>query len=235
MTPPVLPPVYGLALIERGRDPFAHARSRLARGVEDGLVLLEDRGDRLELALLLEPDRDRAACLLLLPTLAVATADTLAAHLPPMMPVGLVWPGRLLVDGAEIGRLRFAIAPGPAEAPPAWLLLGVSLDLVGPASEPGRDPGRIGLAEAGAGEVDTAGLAESWSRHFLSWLDRLESEGFEPVRASWNARCHERGRRATLLLAGRERIGTVGGLEPDGTFRIGEARLSLETVLAELD
>lgn len=231
MTPPVLPPAYTLAIVERGRDPLEHARRRLGGGVEDGLLVLEDRTDRLELALTLEPDRDRAASLLVLPVLAVAVADTLAAHLPPMLPVTLGWPGRVLVDGADVGRLRLALASGPADEPPAWLLLGVSLDIVGPSEEPGREPGRIGLTEAGCAELDPARLAESWSRHFLSWLDRLESEGFEPVRASWNARCHERGRRAALAIGGRGFHGTLGGLERDGSFAIGEARLPLEAAL----
>lgn len=234
MTPPVLPPPYTLALLERGRDPLEHARARLARGVEDGLLLLEDRADRLELALTLEPDRDRAASLLVLPTLAVAVADTLAAHLPPMLPVGLAWPGRVLVDGAMVGRLRLALPAGPAERPPEWLLLAVSLDLAGPGEEPGRAPDRTGLAEAGCAELDPARLAESLSRHFLSWLDRLDAEGFEPVRASFNARCHERGRRGSLSIGGRRFHGTVGGLERDGAFRIGETRLPLEAALAEL-
>jgi hypothetical protein len=183
----VLPPGYSPAIVERGRDPLEHARRRLVSGVEDGLLLVEDRADRLELALTLEPDRDRAGTLLVLPILAVAVADTLAAHLPPMLPVTLGWPGRVLVDGGLVGRLRLALPPGRAEDRPAWLLLGVSLDIVGPAEEPGRRPDRIGLAETGCSELDPAGLAESLSRHFLSWLDRFETEGFGPVRANWNA------------------------------------------------
>ncbi len=234
MSVPVLPPVYELVVVERGRDPFAHARRRLDRGVQDGLLILEDRADRLALALMLEPDRDRARSLLLLPTAAVATADTLSGFLSPLMPVGLVWPGRILVDGAEIGRLRAAIAPGPPEATPAWLLLGVVIEVARGADEPGHDPGRTDLREAGAGELDTGRLAEAWSRHFLAWLDRLDHRGFEPVRTHWNARCHERGRRGSLHLGGRDWIGTVHGLERDGSFRIGETRLSLEAALAEL-
>jgi BirA family biotin operon repressor/biotin-[acetyl-CoA-carboxylase] ligase len=232
--PLVLPPGYSPAIVERGRDPLEHARRRLVSGVEDGLLLVEDRADRLELALTLEPDRDRAGTLLVLPILAVAVADTLAAHLPPMLPVTLGWPGRVLVDGGLVGRLRLALPPGRAEDRPAWLLLGVSLDIVGPAEEPGRRPDRIGLAETGCSELDPAGLAESLSRHFLSWLDRFETEGFGPVRANWNARCHDRGRRVRLSIAGQEWLGTVGGLERDGTFRLGEARLSLEAALPEL-
>jgi BirA family biotin operon repressor/biotin-[acetyl-CoA-carboxylase] ligase len=234
VTPPVLPPAYSFAMVERGRDPLAHARRRLVSGVEDGLLLLEDRTDRLELALTLEPDRDRAGSLLVLPVLAVAVADTLAALLPPLLPVTLGWPGRVLVDGALVGRLRLALPPGPAAERPAWLLLGVSLDIAGPTEEPGREPGRLGLSETGCTELDPARLAEALSRHFLSWLDRFETEGLEPVRASWNARCHDRGRRARLMIAGQEWLGTVGGLERDGTFRLGEGRLSLEAALPEL-
>jgi biotin-(acetyl-CoA carboxylase) ligase len=140
----------------------------------------------------------------------------------------------VLVDGGLVGRLRLALPPGRAEDRPAWLLLGVSLDIVGPAEEPGRRPDRIGLAETGCSELDPAGLAESLSRHFLSWLDRFEAEGFGPVRANWNARCHDRGRRVRLSIAGQEWLGTLGGLERDGSLAIGETRLSLEVALPEL-
>lgn len=234
MRPLVLPPAYSPAIVERSRDPLEHARRRLVAGVEDGLFLVEDRTDRLELALTLEPDRDRAQTLLVLPVLAVAVADTLSAYLPPMLPVTLGWPGRILVDGGLVGRLRLSLPPGAAEERPAWLLLGVSLDIAGPGEEPGRRPDRVGLAETGCTELDPAALAESVSRHFLSWLDRFEAEGFAPVRANWNARCHDRGRRGRVDIGDRTWQGTLRGLERDGSFSIGETRLSLEAALPEL-
>ncbi|MCS6878320.1 MAG: hypothetical protein N2038_03560 [Geminicoccaceae bacterium] len=232
MTPPLLPSVYSLVMIGAERDPFARARTQALERIEDGLVVLADRPDRLVLALLLEPDRERAASLLVYYAHANAVGDALAAHLPPLLSVSLRWPGTVLVDGARIGRLRLALAEnGPI---PAWLVLGVELDLSGGPGEPGERPHEAGLAELGAVDLTVTSLAEAWSRHFLTWLDRLEREGFGAVRSAWNARCHDRGRRVALLLREREYVGTVHGIDERGDFRVGEARVPLEHALAEL-
>lgn len=234
MALPVLPPPYTLVLVDRERDPLAHARAHAARGVEDGLLVLADRADRLALALLLEPDRPRAATLETLYLLANAAADMLATHLPPLLPVGLGWPGRLLVDGAEVGRLRLAVADGAPEAPPAWLVLGLDLALAAGPDEPGRDPERAALEELAGEAPDPVELTESLSRHLLSWLERLEREGPGPLRAAWNARCHGRGRPAKLALDGRALEGTLVGIDASGALRLGTHRLPLEAALGAL-
>lgn len=234
MERPLLPPAYTLVMVDRERDPVAHARARGMHEVEDGLVVIADREDRLALALLLEPDRDRASTLLTFYAHADAAADVLAAHLPPLLPVTLAWPGWILVDGGRIGRLRLVLAEDRAGEPPAWLVLGLELELAGRPTEPGERPDRTSLAELGAGDLSTTLLAESWSRHFLAWLERLEREGFEPVRAAWNGRCHDRGRRTSLPIAGRTLHGTMGGIDEAGALRIGEIRLPLEALLHEL-
>lgn len=234
MERPLLPPAYTLVMVDRERDPVAHARARAACALEDGLVVVADREDRLALALLLEADRDRASTLLTFYAHADAAADVLAAHLPPLLPVTIAWPGVILVDGGAIGRLRLALGGDRDGEPPAWLVLGLELELVGRWGEPGERPDRTSLAELGAGHLSSTTLAESWSRHFLAWLDRFEREGFEPVRAAWNARCHDRGRRTSLVIAGRTLYGTLGGIDEAGALRIGETRVALETVLGEL-
>ncbi|MCS6781160.1 MAG: biotin/lipoate--protein ligase family protein [Geminicoccaceae bacterium] len=234
MERPLLPPAYTLVMVDRERDPVAHARARAASAIEDGLVVVADREDRLALALLVEPDRDPASARLVFYAHANAAADVLAAHLPPLLPVTVAWPTAILVDGAEIGRLRLALGGDRDGESPAWLVLGLELELVGRSGEPGERPDRTTLAELGAGHLSSTMLAESWSRHFLAWLDRFEREGFGPVRAAWNARCHGRGRRTSLVIAGRPLHGTMAGIDEAGALRIGETRVPLETVLDEL-
>lgn len=230
---PILPPPYTLALVDRERDPLEHARARSRAGVLDGLLVLADRTDRLALALLLEPDRPRAPTLLALYLLANAAADALAARLPPLLPVTHRWPGGLLVDGAEIGRLRLAVADGPAEQPPAWIVLGLDIRLAA-GVEPGLEPDRTSLAELGCADTTAVELAEGVSRHFLTWLERLEQDGLGPVRATWNARCHERGRQVALALDGGPHVGTLRGIDADGALELGQTRLPLEAALGAL-
>lgn len=229
---PVLPSVY--SLVVTGSDPFARAKAQACERVEDGLLVLADRADRLLLALLLEPDRPRSSSLLVFYAHANAVGDALAALLPPLLPVTFGWPASVLVDGANVGRLRLAIADcGGSEVPP-WLVLGIELELAGGPGEPGERPEQAGLAELGALDLDPARLTEAWSRHFLTWLERFEREGFEPVRLVWNARCHDRGRRIELHLGGQIYAGAVVGLDGEGALRIGAGRVPLEAALAEL-
>lgn len=232
---PLLPPAFQLVAVDREVDAFDRACRTAPRGLDDGTVYWTDRDDRLRLAVAFEPEVRRAEALETVYVLGVAAADALAALVPAGLPLALAWPGGLVLDGAKVGRVCAALAPSAEpEGTPAWLVLGLGIELGPAVREPGETPDLTTLADSGADGLTSAGLAESVTRHFLSWLHRWAEDGLEPVRTAWNRRCFRLGEKVTLELAGAPRDGRIGGLDAEGRFRIGTEALPLGAALAEL-
>lgn len=187
MDAPSLPPAYTPIALEDG-DSLPIACAEAAAGAMPGSLFWRRRADRLDCALVLEPDlplRDtrniRCAAML-------GLADALEALGPPKAMVSFAQPNRVAVNAGFIGEITFAAAPGCAEdAVPAWAVVGAVIDVSGDPEDdaPGLHPDRTALREEGFGDIDAAALLESFARHFLSWLDVWEYDGLQAVQAAW--------------------------------------------------
>jgi len=189
--PLVLPPVF--AAVHVAADAFTAARGMAVAGGEAGTLVVAElgpRATRLELAVILEPDRPAADCFAALPIVMLAMADALAAIGPPLKPIGFTWPDRLLLDGAELGRARLALPKPSPEPHPAWLVIGVDLQrqFADDTTEPGRTPDRTALLEEGFGEVTPTEIVEAFARHLLLWVDRWQSDGLGEATHHYRAR-----------------------------------------------
>ncbi len=227
MVKPEVPTAYALAVLEGDRPAFAHARAAAAAGVEDGTLYWSERADRLDLALVLEPEEDLDATLRAFYAFQVAAGDALGAYTEAAFPLAVRWPLTITFDQFHLARTRVA---WPEETPPdrrpTWIVFGLEAEV----SEPDPDherPDLITLRGAGAVDVPVARFVEAVARHFLFWLGRLEQYGFAVIRRAWNERCDERGRVRALRLPGLEVAGTVGGLDARGRFVVGERALAL--------
>ncbi len=229
---PSLPPAFTLVGLDREVAAFERAVRAAPRGIEDGTVYWTDRADRLEIALVLEPEAPSARTLEAVYVLTVATGEALAHLLPPVVPIAYAWPGDILLDGARAGRVRAALAPvADAKTIPPWLVLGLTLDLAPIGGDAGRLPDRTSLHDQGAGEVTTVELIEGVTRHLLRWTSRWLESGLDPARSAWNLRCFRRGRHGELSLTHERIEGTVAGLDADGALMVGERRLALHDAL----
>ncbi len=225
---PSLPPVYHLVALDPEVGAFERAVRAAPRGVDDGTLYWTERTDRLDLAIVVEPEAPVATALQALFVLTVATGSALDALLPPVLPVAFAWPGDLILAGAKLGQVRAAMAPvvDPADVPP-WLVLGLSLS-VGPLGDgPGLLPNRTSLHDAGSAHVTVVPLVEAVSRHLLYWTSRWQKEGLAPVRASWNPRCFRIGQESNLTLADQSVAGRILGLDANGYFSVGTAHFCL--------
>jgi biotin-(acetyl-CoA carboxylase) ligase len=228
MSLPSLPPAFHLVVLDPEVPAFERAVHAAPRGVDDGTLYWTERTDRLDLAVVVEPEAAAVASLQALYVLTVAVGDALGALLPPVVPVAFAWPNDLILAGAKVGRVRAALAPvaDPA-APPPWLVLGLCLD-VGPIGhDPGLLPDHTSLYDEGAGDVSVVQLVEGVSRHLLHWTSRWLEEGIAPVLDAWNTRCFRLGEAAALTLADGPVTGRIQGLDTHGAFRVGDRRLDL--------
>ncbi|MEK9971792.1 MAG: biotin/lipoate--protein ligase family protein [Ferrovibrio sp.] len=189
MTPaewPDLPPGYTLKLCVA--DAFEAACQAARDGAEDGFMLMVDRQDRCEAALVLRPLDPLQPSLTLAYVGLLGLHDGLAAVAPAETPAGIGWPDRLMVNAACAGGIQVETGPlvekeGMADVPD-WLVLGIAVQMTGTEDDdmPGMDLAYTNLREEGCGAVSVPQLIESFARHLLHWLDRWQEEGFEPVR-----------------------------------------------------
>lgn len=192
-----------------GKDrPFVVACMRAAAGeIGAGDVVWSRNTQRLELAIVLEPEVAFERAVEMLPVAMVAAGDSIGALAPPQVGLTFTWPNILRLNGARAGEVHVAVAGDPApEAVPRWMVVGFELRLVRQPSdpEPGEVPDITWLAEEGGGSLTRTDLIESYCRHFLTWVHDWEEEGFRAVHESWLYRAAER----------RSRIEAAG---PDGT------------------
>ncbi|MGQ9370336.1 biotin/lipoate--protein ligase family protein [Azospirillum sp. ST 5-10] len=221
---PVLPPPFEPVGCEPGEDAFRRALAEAGAGAGAGRLVWGAGPDRLDVAVVLEPDTDLRGAVRAALAAQVAMAEALAALGPPHKPVSVRWPDGLAVDGAAVGRVRAGWPPraGADAAPdrlpdwlPDWLVVGVTLRLRHDGGEPGLEPERTALAEEGFGDLAAADLVEAFARHLLHGLHRWEEEGFAPLARHWLARRDGDGALDPATgdrLAGTERHGLLAAL-----------------------
>lgn len=184
---PTLPPVFQPQTVADG-DPIDAAIHLAAAGGEPGTLLWTPRRDRLDMAVVLGPDRPLAEARRVVAVALVALADALEALGPPNLDIAFAPSGSVLVNGASVGGVTFAAAPDTAEeGVPAWAVLGARIDVLGDPEDPdpGLHPDLTALREEGFGDVEATDLLESYARHLLSWIDTWDCDGFEPVHRAW--------------------------------------------------
>lgn len=217
---PAFPPVFSGMAVAAGESVCGHAVAGASAGrLGAGDLCWSMREDRATAAFVLEPEvpLEKAAQMQLL--LAVAIGDALGAIGPPNLALTYGWPGRILANGAQVGSVRTIAVPGcDPQAVPRFLIAGYDL-AISPGSgpdEPGRDLRSTRLHEEGCGDLDRTMLVEAIARHFLSWLDGWQADGFAPVHQSWMARADGMNKPFALDIGGRAIAGTMLGLDEEG-------------------
>lgn len=194
MDPPRFPPAYTPIALDQG-DSMDIACAEAATGAAPGMLFWRRRPDRLDCAVVLEPDHPLRESRHIRCAAMLALADALGALGPPKVRIAFDPAGHILINGAKAGAVAFTAAPGCAEDDvPAWAVVGVTLDVRGDPDDdsPGLHPDHTALREEGFGDLDAALPLESFARNFLSWIDLWENDGPEAVRAAWRRRASVR-------------------------------------------
>ena len=188
---PVFPPLLRGEEVAAGEDPLARAAEVAAAGTDAGLIVWNASADQLAAAVILAPESPLREAMGAAFAVSVGVGDALGALGPPELAVHFEWPGTIRVNGARCGRLRAKASTADPDVEPDWLVIGVEMRFLPPpemADAPGAAPEDTCLFEEGCGDIALLELLESWSRHMLVWLDRLESEGLAPIHSAWRER-----------------------------------------------
>lgn len=187
---PDLPPVFApvIRLREAG-DAMARAVA-LAPDHGAGTLVWVSAYDRVEAAVVLEPEQPLSEARPALLAALSALADALGAHGPPEIPVTFAWPATVKVNGAVVGGARLAVPAGAQDhAVPGWMVVGVEARFCFPEGhQPGADPGRTSLFEEGFCDVTPAELTAAWARHLMAGLAEWQAQGFRRLAERYLAR-----------------------------------------------
>lgn len=216
--PPALPPAYRLVLVASDDAPFEAASTASPTG-EDGDFFWSARPDRLDCAILLHPELPAARADMLAYVALVGLGDAIGAQVPAAIAVTFRWPDTLLVNAAVAGGIRIATAAtSSADDIPSWQVLGITVALHGDKADPspGDRPQVTTLYDEGATEISAVSLAESVSRHLLSWIHRWQEDGFAPVSDTLLPRMEGYREEIDWRLADGRVSGRFVGLDDDG-------------------
>ncbi|WP_457936415.1 biotin/lipoate--protein ligase family protein [Mesorhizobium sp. 10J20-29] len=227
LTAPVFPPAFDGHAVDPEHDLLAEALSGAAAGTYGAGDLIWSRStDRAAAMIVLEPDVPLSRAVQMGPTLMVAIGDALGAIGPPNLALTFRWPFTVLANGGRIGRVVLAAPENAAlEVVPSFLIVGFELALKNAdngADEPGRHPDMTALHEEGGGEIERTELVEAVARHFLSWIDGWQQEGFRGVHQSWLARAHDMNGPVEGRLASFFWSGQMLGLDEEGGLLVSE-------------
>ncbi|MGI9487051.1 MAG: biotin/lipoate--protein ligase family protein [Geminicoccaceae bacterium] len=210
---PHFPPAFRPYAITADLDPFERAVEMAKEGIDAGTLLWSPRQDVFECAIVLAPENSLENSMPVMLAASLGLGDALGALIPPVVAVTFGWPDRIDINGGIVGKIRLIISETPnPTAVPDWLVIGFNLANVGHWRESGQGGQHVTtLTEEGC-QIDLLDLLESFSRHFLAWINRWQGDGVQPVQQAWMSRTLEVGKPVKIDLGDRFRQGTFKGL-----------------------
>lgn len=190
---PEFPPLLTGHAVPASQDPLIVALERMREArLEAGDLFWSMAETHARAAIALEPDCSLGKALQMVPLLMVAIGDALGAIGPPNLALMYRWPQTLLVNGGEVGDVFLHAPDGIGlEETPDFMVLGFSIAMSLPPEiidAPGLTSHATALFEEGCGDLDRTQVIEAVARHFLSWVDTWEHDGFAAAHADFHGR-----------------------------------------------
>lgn len=224
--PLCVPTMFTPAVIGAEDDPFAQAIAAARQGGDPGTLLWSPRPDRADCAIILGPEMPLTEALRVAYVAMVGIGDALGALMPPGIPLVFGWPDRIVINGVTAGGIRVAWPEATApDAIPAWMVVGLRIWVMLDARDLHENPDTTNLSTEGCTGIGAREILESFSRHFLYWIDRWLDDGFTPVKTAWLSRAANYGPNQNMELrrpwADRKLLrlednGDIGYSEGDG-------------------
>ncbi|MCJ2037329.1 biotin/lipoate--protein ligase family protein [Methylobacterium sp. J-068] len=189
--PLALPPAFTAIVLAPPADAVSNAVAIARRDGPEaaGTLVLVDRADVLDLAVVLAPEEPLASARRAFLAGMSALADAVGAHGPPEMPLTFVWPDGLTFDGARLGGGRLVWPEDCAEDEvPDWLVFsGMLIVSKTGAGDPGLTPDSTALDEEGFPAGIRPLLVESFARNLIRAFDLWAEDGFPALAAHYLA------------------------------------------------
>ena len=234
MSDPEFPPLLKGHDVEPPTSPFDTAcEGARNRKLGAGDTVWSKDKSNVSLAIVLEPEIILENAVQMIPLAVVACGDCIGALAPPQIAVTYRWPSDILVNAGKTGEIRAASGDAYAsDEVPNWMVIGIDLRLSNEpgAPEPGHQSDVTTLEEEGCSRISHTQFIESFSRHFLAWLNIWESDGFKPVSNAWAFRAEGREHPLVLNHAGEHHEGTFHSLDENGNILLKTAQNNIQTL-----
>lgn len=218
-----VPTMFSAQPVRAEHDPFAEAVAAAKADTDPGTFLWSPRPDRADCAVVLGPEMPLAEALRVAYVTMTGIGDALGALMPPGIPLVFGWPDRIVINGVTAGGIRVAWPDTAApDTTPAWMVAGVRIRVAPDVLELQDDPNATNLLAEGCTEVTAREILESFSRHFLFWMNCWLDEGFTPVKTAWLARAANYGPNENMELARPWADRKLLRLEANGDIRYAE-------------
>ena len=182
----------------------------------------------LAATLMLRPTKPAGECAQLSFAAAIAACDTLAGF-APSAELRVKWPNDVLAGGAKICGILLESA-GPAGDAPAWLAIGIGINLAG--HPEGTEFPATSLKALGAAVPTPDDALLHLAAHFARWYEAWRDEGFAPIRDAWLARAKGLGSRIRARLATGETQGVFEGIDETGALILREGTGAVRRIAA---
>jgi biotin-(acetyl-CoA carboxylase) ligase len=178
-----LPPPYTEIALHPGADAFAHARA-VAATAGAGTLVWAATAERLEIAVVLEPEERLLHARGVVFAGMNAIGDALSVVAPPEKPLVFVWPDQIHFNLGLVGGVRLAWPQRCGDdAVPDWLVFGCTLRL----SADGEPP-PASLVGEGFEDFVAADFVASFAHHFMALLDEWHTGGLPAHLSRWRQR-----------------------------------------------
>jgi len=234
---PTFPPLLSGRPVAAGEDAFAAALNACKAGDAGAGDVFWSRSQAvMDVAVVLEPDVPAARSLQMLFVAMVAFGDSFGAIGPPEVGIFYRWPNQMLINDARFGEARVGLPDGPGDAVPDWLVVGLVVhihpDERGP--EPGHDLLNTSLWYEGAGDIDRTMLIESYSRHFLTWINNWGDDGFKPVHENWIGRAIGHDEVIDIDWHGKRHKGKFLSIDEEGNLLLKRKKDTVSLPVADI-
>lgn len=230
MTLPNLPPVYDLVTHDTIDSAVEEAKRLALQGAEEGTLVwakeqTAGRGrfgrpwisppGNLYCALVLRLDEPPAVAAQLNYVAVVSLAAAVAGLVSPLTELRYRWPNDILLYDAKVAGILLE-APAPQADAYNWLVLGAGVNVTSHPED--IDPPVTSMLADGASEASEVDVLESFSRYFLSWINRWAGEGFAPVHKAWTQRANGIGQPIEVRLKTETLKGKFAELDEQGAL-----------------
>jgi BirA family transcriptional regulator, biotin operon repressor / biotin---[acetyl-CoA-carboxylase] ligase len=230
-----LPPLFRLHPIGSGLDVGREAARLAEAGGDPATVICAEREDLLDCAVILHPETELADAALVMYVAMLGLGDALGAEVQAGIDMTFRWPNLIEANLGAVARLGLVIPDAAAsDAVPGWMAVRLTVQIAEPAGgwREGEFP-ETSLFGEGCVEVTGSGLLESFARHFLTWLNRWQHDGFDPVRAMWLRHARFLGERIEIPMSAGPVRGLFSGIGDDGAGRLGDGAKARHVGLLE--
>lgn len=146
---------------------------------------------------------------------ALAIADGISSHLPPLSEVGLKWPNDVLLNGSKVSGILLE-SSGVSGTDLDWLVIGIGLNILHFPTDAAYPA--TSLAAEGTGTIERDDLTVALLKHFKLWQDIWRSDGFGAIRQAWLARASNLGKEIEVRLAAETFEAVFEDLDEDGAL-----------------